>query len=93
MTVAQRSKPRFQAYAPPTRLVRWPFSPFATVCMIVFPLFWPILLLFVAIEVFCLALWLTVFLVTNLAALLAWLVAAVAVAVFDRERAHSPDSA
>jgi len=74
----------FHGWVPPGRLVKWPFGNFATVIMIVFPIFWPILALFLLIEVLALAFWVALFLLTNTVALVAWLIAAVAVAVFDR---------
>lgn len=51
---------------PPRRMVRWPFSAFATVVCIVIPLFWPVLAVLLVAEAFCLALWLVTFIVANL---------------------------
>lgn len=52
-------------YTPPRRMIKWPFSPFATVVMIVIPLFWPILGVILAAEVFCLLFWAVLFVVGN----------------------------
>lgn len=61
---------------PPRRMIRWPFSAFATVVMIVFPIFWPILAVMVTLEVFCIVLWLATLIVANLVMLVIAVVAA-----------------
>lgn len=67
--------PRLHGYAPPRRMVKWPFGNGFTVVMIVIPVFWPILGLFIALEVFCLLLYAALLVIGNLAVLVVWLVA------------------
>ena len=69
---------------PPRRMVRWPFSAGWTALMIVVPLFWPILGVVLLAEVFCLALWLVLFVAANTMMLAAVVVHAAAVGVARR---------
>jgi hypothetical protein len=71
----QRAHVGFRGYAPPRRTIRWPFSAFQTVIMIVFPLFWPILGVMLAAEVFCLVMYAAMLIVGNMIMLAVWLVA------------------
>lgn len=48
-------------YTPPKRIVRWPFSAFATVVMIVVPIFWPVLAVIFAFELLGLVVWTVLF--------------------------------
>jgi hypothetical protein len=61
--------------------------------MIVIPIFWPILGLFLLIEVFAIAFWVALFLATNLVALVAWRAQIAAPKLIDQhsEPTHDQD--
>lgn len=81
-------------FTPPHKWIRWPFSPFATVVMIVFPLFWPVLAVILIAELFGLAMWLLVFVAGNLIVLAVMLAASLVRAsrrpTRSRSRPRSP---
>jgi hypothetical protein len=73
MTIAH-SHQRLRLWKPPARMIRWPFSSFATVVMLVIPLFWPILGVMLLAEAFCLLLYVVEAVGVNLVIIVAWLV-------------------
>jgi hypothetical protein len=62
----------------------WRLSPFAVICMIVIPIFWPVLLVIVFAGFFQVVLQVVLAIVGNTLLYSAWLVAVVFVAVFGR---------
>jgi hypothetical protein len=76
-------------YLPPKRMVKWPFSPFQTIVMMVIPPFQLILAFFLAMEVFCLLLWAALFLVGNAGVAAILLVTACGKALADHRGARA----
>jgi hypothetical protein len=85
ITHKRRALPRApRPYWPRMNRWHWHLSPFAIICMIVIPIFWPVLAVIMLAGVFQVVLQVVLALVGNTMLYTAWLVAVVFVAAFGR---------